>query len=721
MKPLKAAALVTVALITTSIVSCGPVTIRQPVLQATYNKAAGTHIIDLGFAKTVTPGKITVKLNRPAGFTAKVSYNGAGPKSSQDVQSYEIYLVKNAAAPPFTPGGDPLNAGAVVAGPFTINTDARITDTVEFINISNSFNDFYYAAVRAFSGPNLTGTQLIEKDNGALNPWAGTTANPPYFGHVAVSTTAVQIDNNNKIGPTNNVLTVFPKFLSATGTKVETGITFTGPFSLVKSYKVDIALDPTQPLFSRESAFAGPYAMNIQPPYQLTKNRENIFINNMPVGGPFYATIQAFSGPNGTGVNLTSQNNGLNPYNGVDNGARVAASDVGVTVDSSQGLSFTDPNFNFLDVTLDIEQNLINTIAGTGNPCAPSTDTCGDNGDAASATLAAPLGSMDFDSSGNIYFADSNSLRVRKIDISTGTITTVAGDGNSCASTALCGDGGPAVSANLTAPGGVAVAPNGDVYIADTFNHRIRKVIKAGGTIVTVAGTGTQGFSGEGTPAISANLNTPYGIDIDNSGNIFIADRDNHVIRKFTDGGNIVTVAGNGTQQGYAGDGLQANDPSVRLSFPYSVAVDNTTGNIFIADSGNNLIRMINISGIITRVAGASAPLPPSNSGFFGDGGPALSAKMAVPRGMAVAKNGDVYIADTNNNVIRKFTVGGNIDTVAGGSPIICSPSTNPCGDLGQATDASLRFPQGVAVDALGNIYITDTDNQKIRKVFVKD
>jgi uncharacterized protein (TIGR03437 family) len=334
------------------------------------------------------------------------------------------------------------------------------------------------------------------------------------------------------------------------------------------------------------------------------------------------------------------------------------------------------------------QSGIITTVAGNG-----AEGFSGDGGRATAASLNYPIG-IALDASGNLFIVDGDNHRIRKVSAS-GIITTVAGNG----AQSFAGDGGAATAASLNYPDGIAVDASGNLFIADSGNYRVRKV-SASGVITTIAGNGNSGFSGDGGPATAASLNFPWGIAVDASGNLFVADITNNRIRKVSAGGIITTVAGGGT--GGLGDGGQATAAS--LSGPLGVAVD-ATGNLFIADSGNYRIRKVSASGIITTVAGNE------DYGFSGDGGPATAAFLDYPDALAVDASGNLFIADTDNYRIRKVSAGGIITTVAGNGDYVFY------GDGGPATAASLAEPTDVAVDAYGNLFIVDRDNQRIREV----
>jgi trimeric autotransporter adhesin len=279
-----------------------------------------------------------------------------------------------------------------------------------------------------------------------------------------------------------------------------------------------------------------------------------------------------------------------------------------------------------------------------------------------------------------------------------GTILTVAGNGEA----AFSGDGGPATLARLTVPAQLAVGPAGDLFIADAFNHVIRKV-SLEGVITTVAGTGQPGFSGDGGPAAQARLNVPVGVAVDAAGNLFIADLLNQRIRKVNTTGIITTLAGGGTKAPGEAEGNPATE--ARLDRTHGVAVD-AVGNVFFVELLKNRIRKVSPSGMISTVAGSGV------KGFSGDGGPATAAQLYHPYGLATDAAGNLFIGDFGNNRVRRVSPAGIISTVAGGG----SPADG-LGDGGQATDARLDGVPGLVVDPGGNLFIADNRNGRVRKV----
>jgi hypothetical protein len=399
----------------------------------------------------------------------------------------------------------------------------------------------------------------------------------------------------------------------------------------------------------------------------------------------------------------------------------------------------------------------ITTIAGIGGSCGYS----GDGGKGTAAQIYYPEG-LALDASGNLFIGDSANCVVRKLVLATNTISTYAGN-HTCG---YSGDSGPAINAELYTPSGVATDSSSNLFIADATNCVIREVIKSSGKIVTVAGNHTCGFSGDGAAATSASMNQVFGVAVlgttvafadyynqrvrqftvggnmstvagtgtacagtcgeggaatsaqlyypvdvaeTSSGLIYIANNDNYVVDSFTVGGNLNLSAGN---HSYNLETLVSGAPAtgVELNYPYGIW-DDSSGNVYINDSHNFMVREdVKSSGLVNFFAGNGT------YGYTGDGGPATSAELTYNYGVAKDSAGNVYIADTNNCLVRKVTAGGTISTFAG-LVVSNSPRCGYTGDGGSATSAELYNPYGVAVDSKGNVYITDYVEDVVRKV----
>ena len=337
------------------------------------------------------------------------------------------------------------------------------------------------------------------------------------------------------------------------------------------------------------------------------------------------------------------------------------------------GSGSTTPITATVPVTFDTTVcGVVSTLAGNASPGYA-------DGTGAAAQFYFPFG-VAVDGGGNVYVADANNNRIRKVT-SGGIVTTLAGSTQGSAD-------GTGNAAQFYFPSGVAVDGSGNVYVADSANHRIRK-ITSGGVVTTLAG-GTQGFA-DGTGA-AAQFSYPYYVAVDGSDNVYVADSANHRIRKITSGGVVTTLAG-GTQ-GFA-DGTGA---AAQFNTPFGVAVDGS-GNIYIADQSNERIRKITSGGVVTTLAG-------STQGFAD--GTGAAAQFDTPYGVAVDSGGNVYVADSANQRIRKIASGGVVTTLAG--------STQGFAD-GTGAAAQFRDPYGVAVDASGTVYVADYSNQRIRKI----
>jgi sugar lactone lactonase YvrE len=321
---------------------------------------------------------------------------------------------------------------------------------------------------------------------------------------------------------------------------------------------------------------------------------------------------------------------------------------------------------------------------------------------AGSASAQTPLmlpSAIVFDAQGNLYFADTGNHVVGRFSTA-GVITTVAGTGVQ----GFGGDGGTATAAELDSPAGLAIDVAGDLFIADSHNHRVREVAAATGFITTIAGTGAPGFSGDGGVATAARLDLPTALAVDAAGNVYVADTDNHRVRRIAAGTGVITaVAGNGVE-GFAGDGGFAIVATI--DSPNGLTVDGA-GNLYIADTHNGRVREVSAAtGIISTVAGTAA-----GQTFSGDGGVAAAAGLALPRGLTIDAAGNIYVADSANHRVRRISAGGTITTVAG------QGTEAFAGDGAPAVAASLDSPHAVAISPGGLLTLADSDNQRIRQL----
>jgi uncharacterized protein (TIGR03437 family) len=355
----------------------------------------------------------------------------------------------------------------------------------------------------------------------------------------------------------------------------------------------------------------------------------------------------------------------------------------------------------------DITANVVRVIAPTGTISTyagqGTPGYTGDGGPATQAQLSAPMG-LALDSAGDLYIADSGNNAVRKV-LKSGVIVTAAGNGTA----GYSGDGGAATAASLEKPEGVAVATNGLLYIADTFNNRVR-VVSLGGTIQTAAGTGISSYSGDGGSAATAGLYLPTDVATDSGGNLYIADYGNDRIRQVQQGKIQTVVGGTETEEIFN----EAPATTVRLNGPTGLAVDGS-GDIYIAEGGigtgtglaigDYKIWKINGAGIVSTAAGNGV------ENYSGDGGPATAAQLNMPANIVLDNVGNLYIADSANNRVRKVSASGVITTVAG------TGVAGYSGDGGPATSAMFNGPEGLSADSDGNVYIADTRNNRVRKL----
>lgn len=472
---------------------------------------------------------------------------------------------------------------------------------------------------------------------------------------------------------------------------------------------------------------------NLSPTLPDTTSYHVITFKNLPSAGAnyYYAVVRAFDavgGAGGSGNDLIKPNSGATWTGTTFSTPAISISNNGRQIDSNlvirNDLGFPDltplliapPLLDIVGAKLETR---ITPIAGSGITIGPPiiantggfielnagygiATFSGDSAPAKDANLNNP-GDVAIDASGNLYIADTANHRIRKVDTA-GVITTYAGNGTPCAvPTNACGDFGLATAANLKNPSSVVLDSSGNLYIADTGNHKIRKV-DTGGNITTVVGTGAITDIGDGLPpATTINLREPEGLAIDSSNVLYISDTKHHKIKKLN-GTTITTIAGDGSA-GFI------DDPSAPLvaefNFPRALAVTPAGTKIYVADTGNNLIREIT-TGVKTFAGDNNFIL---TSG--GDGGQANLAGLNAPTGVGLDTLGNVFISDTNNNKIRKVNISTNvISTIAG-----TGANTPYLGDNISAITTTLKNPKRLKVDANGNVYFADTNNHRVRKL----
>ena len=466
----------------------------------------------------------------------------------------------------------------------------------------------------------------------------------------------------------SRVVAVAQQYTISTVAGSSPGGTLTGPGNMAGSWQV--------------SAQSSVFGLSFSITGQIAQTGSNIS-GQLAVSGTPCATSAALSG--------TLSNTGVMAMNLNENGQVVVFSGTLASDGNSASGTYTAPL-----------GGCTNGDKGTwsGQRLPTTGGSIGDGGLATNARLDAPYG-VAVVPTGGFYIAEVGSNetdpRIRKVS-SSGIITTVAGNGTN----GYAGDGGPAINALLDAPFGVWADNLGDLFIADTGNDRVREV-SPNGIITTVAGIGSasvgQPYQISGVPATTAWLYSPSALTTESLGNLYIAQGGLDIVSKVSSSGIITTVAGTATR-GYSGDGGSAL--KAELAGPSGVAVDGT-GNIFIADSINARIRKVSPTGIITTVAGNGT------QGYAGDGGQATSAQLQYPGGIAFDSAGNLYIADLGNNRIRKIASNGIISTIAGNG------LQGYSGDGGLATNAELNRPNSLSVDSAGNVFVADTQNNVVR------
>ncbi len=435
---------------------------------------------------------------------------------------------------------------------------------------------------------------------------------------------------------------------------------------------------PAEPFGGRRSRRAARLSARVKFRPQVAFLEPRALLSALP-------TLTAISASADSGEPLfTATVTDLSPGGPTPTGGTVTFSDQNGTIDSA---TLVNGVATFRASSLPAGTFTVNaSYSGTASFAASNTGTIvtmagdgaggykGNNGPATAAELSDPWG-LAVDSAGDLFIADHDNNVIREVVKATGEIITVAGNGKA----GYSGDNGPATAAELDGPNTVAVDSEGDLFISDSANNVIREFVKATGDIITIAGNGTAGYSGDGSPATAAEINSPRGITVDSAGNVYFADNPNNVIREIVKAtGDIITVAGNG-KAGYKGDKGPAT--AAELNGPNTVVVD-SAGDLFIGDANNNAIREVETSGEIISIAGTG------KAGDSGDNGPATAAQESGALGVAVDSIGDVFIADTGNNRVREIVAAtGDIITVAG------TGASGYSGDNGPATAAKLDGP----------------------------
>lgn len=339
------------------------------------------------------------------------------------------------------------------------------------------------------------------------------------------------------------------------------------------------------------------------------------------------------------------------------------------------------------------EKGIMRTVVGNG-----SEGWDGDGGRAADAECQTPY-ACEFDPNGNMVVCMGRHNRIRRVDAQTGIITLICGNGEP----GYAGDGGPAVAAVIHQPYGLAIDANGDIYFAQRFDPAVRKIDVSTGIVSTVAGTGEFGYSGDGGPGNEAMLREPNDLCLDGRGGLLIADvQDQRIRRVDLATGIITTLAGTGDKT-RDGDGKPATEAS--LMGPRAVCAD-SKGNVFVCEREGNGVRKISPDGVLSTIAGASGVY-----GYSGDGGPALEATWGSPKAMRCDLNDNIIVLDSDNSAVRRIDAQtGIVTTIAGGRE-------GGGGDGGPAVKAGLYHPHGCGIDAVGDLYIADTHNHRIRVV----
>jgi streptogramin lyase len=699
----------------------------------TINTQNEVYNVDLGKGQKGVSFEINIS-EKNLGFSTKDNKSGGASRKLGDIRSYKVYLLRSSSSVSYSSGSDPLKDAVSDA---VINVGASPVHKIKLNNIQGSTyslgtGEYYYIALRAFSGSNATGTELIKVNNGDSTPWSGITSSSP---RVAVSSTSgIQVVHKTLQISSTSPISISVNLDGAIGAQLDTNVT------------VNLGA-------------AGSSVLN----------------------GAFSANSRVFTYA------------GVSIQNGTSRTLAQLAQPEEMAFDSNGNLYIADRNSHRI-LKMDKTTEMMSVFAGDGS--ASTTPKTGDGGLATDAKLKEPCG-ITIDSQDNIYVVESIHGTVRKIDKASNIITTVAGSGIA----GYSGDGGQASLANLSSPENVVVDSSGNIYIADSFNQRVRKVDQSG-IISTIAGNdgGCSNESPSGTIATNACIGQITGLALDSDNNIYMSDKLNHRIWKLDSQDNkIYYIAGNGSV-GSSGDGGFATDAS--LGYPSYVSLDENNNKLYITDSGNNRFRVVDLSttsdptkGTINLLMGSTIGNSPSSPALYSDpsvlfklddnnslgtriggsiivgpngnfyvadrfnnkirivyinnppspypnniiddyirymlpnagnsGNPlqqyqATTAQLSYPTAMALGRDGFLYFSDRNNQIIRRVnTSTGIITRYSGTLASVCTPATSVCGDGGQATATAVKFntPHDITIDSIGNLYIADRSDQRIRKI----
>ncbi|HXN29936.1 MAG TPA: choice-of-anchor D domain-containing protein, partial [Candidatus Acidoferrales bacterium] len=443
-----------------------------------------------------------------------------------------------------------------------------------------------------------------------------------------------------------------------------------------------------------------PTAAPIEGPVAIARDASgNLYVVND--NGVIYKVTAALGVPDSMSIFAGNNTAGFSP-NGTLATAALLYEPIGAALDAAGNFYFSDQN-NCVVREIVAASGVMNIVAGTAHVCNYS----GDGGQATSAGLSFPQ-EVALDGAGNLYIADIGNSIVRRVNLTSGIITTYAGTPGSAG---FPSNNVLATSTSLNGPIALAVDTGGDLFIADQNANVVCRVDATSKNITIVAGTGALGFSGDGGPATAATLQVPEGVAVDSAGNLYIADSENARIREVFSPTNpntpnqITTIVGNGTF-GFNGDGAAT---SIELTNPFGLFVDPASGNLWIADFWSDRVRMYNATTkVVSTVVG---------SGAVGDGGPATSASLYYPRNPALDTNGDLYLVDAQNNRVREISAADQTISTVVGTGIPCARPALPCGDGGPAANASLFMPRTVTIEPSGTLLVADDGDNRIREV----